>query len=145
MKAKSWMVVANKERAKVYKIVKVGELQEVANFIHPDQRAKGSDYNTDRPGRAFDRMGGGRHAYEPKVSFDDTKCIVFAALLADFLMEAKKRGEFNHLYLVSEARFLGFLRRLWPKELSDCIEETFNKDVVSVEPSRLHELLEIVV
>jgi|GEM_PF-3108958 len=145
MKHNTWIVVTNKEKAKIYKIVKVGKFEEVATLSHPDMGKKGIDYQEDRLGRTYDRVGVGRHAMEPETTIEDKKCIAFSRLLYDFLKASYERGDFEHIYLVSEARFLGYLRNFWKKDLLDTLEETINKDLVDKKPEDVWEHLEITV
>ncbi len=145
MKTHTWIVVANKEKAKIYKIVKVGKFEEVASLVHPDMGKKGIDYQEDRLGRAYDRMGGGRHAMEPETTIEDKKCITFAKLLYDFLREAHEREDFEHIYLVCEARFLGYVRNIWKKDVLDTVAETVTKDLVDRKPQDVWDHLGITV
>ena len=145
MKNHTWLVVTNKEKAKIYRIVKVGKFEEVASFVHPDMGKKGIDYQEDRLGRAYDRMGGGRHAMEPETTIEDKKCIAFARILNDFLKAAYDRGDFEHLFIACEARFLGYLRSNLKRELLETIEETVNKDLVGRKPQDVWDHLGITV
>jgi protein required for attachment to host cells len=145
MKGRSWVIVANKEKAKIYRVVKVGQFEEVASFVHPDGIKKGTDYYSERPSRAFDRMGVGRHAMEPETSLDEKRCATFAHILGDFLQASALRGDFDSLYVASEAKFLGYIRKLWPKQLVEKIDESFVKDIVSESPQSVWEHLQLTV
>lgn len=74
-----------------------------------------ADFVSDRPGRSFDIVGGGRHAMSPGVSGQDQETQRFARDVADYLNSAIANSNATRLVLLAAPGFLGFLR----SELSD--------------------------
>lgn len=130
MKEKAWIVVANAEQAKVYRVVRVGQLQEVTTFEHPEGQMKGSDLTSDKPGRAYDRVGVARHAYEQKTSTKDKKDAVFAKHIAEYLTLSLYSKKYKNLYLICEPHFLGVLKKELPNSVQNSVDQCFSKDIV---------------
>ncbi|MBK5940173.1 host attachment protein [Halochromatium roseum] len=64
--ATMWLLVADEARAALHAAdTPKGPLSEVQDFIDAANRLPDRDLVTDRPGRAFDSSGEGRHALEP--------------------------------------------------------------------------------
>lgn len=74
-----------------------------------------SDFVSDRPGRSFDIVGGGRHAMSPHVSGQEQEARRFAREVAAFLNNAIANSDATQLVLLAAPGFLGYLR----SELSD--------------------------
>ncbi len=74
-----------------------------------------AEFASDRPGRAFDIMGKGRHAMSPPESAQDHQTLVFARQVAEYLNEAIAESRVNKLVIFAAPRVLGYLR----SELSD--------------------------
>jgi len=72
-------------------------------------------FASDRPGRAFDSVGAGRHAMSPSESGQQHELLLFARQVADFLNRSIANHDFAHIVLIGAPRFLGRLRT----ELSD--------------------------
>ena len=68
------------------------------------------DRVSDRPGRTFDRRGGGRHTMEPTTSARDHDKECFARTIAAELNQAVAAGTAQHLVLIAGPKFLGLLR-----------------------------------
>jgi protein required for attachment to host cells len=74
-----------------------------------------SNFVSDRPGRSFDIVGGGRHAMSPQVSRKEQEALRFAREVATYLNNAIANNEATQLVLLAAPGFLGLLR----SELSD--------------------------
>lgn len=81
-----------------------------AEFDNPDAAARESSLVSDRPGRAFDSFGSGRHAMTPGESAREHLARNFARKLAGELNRGLASGDFEHLVLIAPPSFLGFLR-----------------------------------
>lgn len=106
-----WVLVADSARARVL----AGDptdtvLEEIETLVHPESRRYAGDITTDRPGRAFDSAGEGRHAMGQSVGPGEQEAVRFAREISARLEEARGRGELDRLYLVAAPRFLGHLR-----------------------------------
>lgn len=99
-----------------------GDWTEVASESNPDATAREGDRVSDRPGRAFDSFGKGRHAMEPAETARQHEIRRFAHEIGDSLNKALSAGNFEHLAIVAEPKFLGYLR----KELSATTQRTLH-------------------
>lgn len=97
-----------------------GDWSEVASLSNPDARSPERERVTDRPGRAFDSFGNARHAMEPAETARQHEVRRFAHKVGEYLGSALSAGKFEHLAIVAEPKFLGFLR----KELSAACRRT---------------------
>ncbi len=134
----TWVLVANASRARLLVAeTPVGGLSEVEDFIHTQTRLHDRDLISDRPGRAFDSAGEGRHAMEQKTDPKKQEAINFAKQLGEHLETARHKGEFGKLVLVAAPAFLGLLREnLHPNTLKSVTVE-IDKDWVALNPSQL--------
>lgn len=141
MKEKAWVVVANCERAKFYRVKKVGELEEIASFAHPDGHKRAMDLESDNLGRGHDRVGPGSNTYQPKTTMKDKKDLYFAKILSTELEEALAHKGFQHLYLIAEPHFLGVLKKGLSPKVAEKVEKCFSKDLVDQNPHLIWDLV----
>ena len=87
-----------------------GPLNEVESLSHTASRLHERDLASDRPGRTFDSVGGGRHAKELEVSPKEEEAVRFAEQLAERMHAGRTAGEFDRLMVVAAPRYLGLLR-----------------------------------
>lgn len=107
-----WIAVANQELARIYSSTKMGgALSEVASLEHPEARQQARDLKSDRPGRAFDSAGQGRHGMDPPTDPTEQEAIRFAREIAEKIEEGRLQDRFSRLVLVAGPHFLGLLRR----------------------------------
>lgn len=153
MKENSWLLVANQEKARLYKVVKIGQLQEILDFEHPQRTLKESDVYSSPPGRSFNSPGGNgpkgkqgdtRHAYEPHTTFKDKKDNFFAREIIKYLADQFDENAFKSLYVVAEPHFLGILKKHFSNGLLKATENFVSKDVVNFSTSDIWEHSEIV-
>jgi len=70
-----WIVVANR----VFQARQpTGPVEEMEAFIHPEARLHDQDLLADRPGRTFDRVGGGSHVDVPDTGLAEQETNNFA-------------------------------------------------------------------
>ena len=109
---KAWVVVAESSRAKIYGMRNLRTpLVELDDLVHPEGRLHARDLTSSRPGRAYDRVGQGRHAMEVDVGPKDQEAINFAKRIAGQLESARTEGNFESLILVGSPAFLGLMRK----------------------------------
>lgn len=105
-----WVLTANRSFAKVYQVKGLGrDFQEILHVDHPDGRKKGSEIFTDRAGRSFDSLGGGRHALGKSVDVHQHDQTVFTKQLATMLQEGLESNSYDALAFVAPSHFLGSL------------------------------------
>ena len=84
-------------------------------FDNPLGRLRPGQLEADRPGRAFDRHGKGRHAMSKEKSSTEQVAQAFVHRLVDRVERARAFGTFDRLALIAPPKLLGKLLR----ELSD--------------------------
>jgi protein required for attachment to host cells len=94
-----------------------------------DGRRHSGELNSDRPGRAFDRAGQGRHAYEAHDDARSHAVAHFARELAHDLAREFHLGAFDQLVLVAPPRFLGVLRDALDAKLLRALIGSVAKDL----------------
>ncbi len=94
-----------------------------------DGRRHAGELDSDRPGRASDRAGQGRHAYEPHEDARHHAVAHFARELAHDLSRDYHEGAFNQLVLIAPPRFLGVLRDALDQKLVRIVVGTVSKDL----------------
>jgi protein required for attachment to host cells len=110
--ARTYVVAGDSAEARIYLTERrFGPWTEVAALSNPDARTRERDRISDRPGRAFDSFGKGRHAMAPEETGRDQELRRFAHEVGDYLNKGMVAGDVRHLVLVAEPTFLGFLRR----------------------------------
>jgi protein required for attachment to host cells len=106
-----WVLVADNSRARLLSTpFQNGELEEKESFVHTDSRLHDRDLTSDLPGRAFDSLGGARHAMEQRVDPKDAQAIDFAQQLITYLEDGRVHHRFDRLYVVAPPAMLGLLR-----------------------------------
>jgi protein required for attachment to host cells len=112
----TWLLVAHRAGALLFESRKRGtDLTRVDQIENPRGRLKAGEVDSDRPGRAFDKQGGGRHAYSKEESPTEHVEHELVKELVGRLEKARTAGEFARLILIAPAKMLGQLR----DELSD--------------------------
>ena len=131
-----WIVVGHRAGARILRHTRTG-FRLVSEISHEAGRLKDGEINSDRPGRAYDRTGGGRHAMSSQETAHDHVAGVFARELAEVLRVARHEQRFDRLALVAEPRFLGMLRAALDEQTAALVHATIGKDLAQVP---LHEL-----
>ena len=127
----TWVVVADSSAARIFSAGSpTGALEEVASYAHTEGRLHESDLRTDGPGRAFDSVGAGRHAMEPKVSPKEHEAIAFARMIAGHIDKARAKSEIGRVILVAPPAFLGHLRGTLNSDTKKIVEGEYNVNVV---------------
>jgi protein required for attachment to host cells len=127
---KAWVVIAEQGCARFYTLEKPrGELDEVERLEHAEGSRRESELISDRPGRAFDSVGAGRHAMEPPVDAKEAEALRFAKEIADHLEKARAAGRFDRLVLVAGPQFLGLLRQKLSPALAQIVTQEIPKNL----------------
>jgi len=106
---REWVLVANSARARLFeRDAENGALREMAAFVHPLSRARGTELMDDRPGQA---MKGVAHTqYEPPTDPHQREQHKFAHELAQRLEEGAQAQRMGAHLLFASDPFLGMLR-----------------------------------
>ena len=127
---KTWILVAHRTGAALYESRGPGApLTPLEEMENPAGRLKSSEIESDRPGRAYDRMGGGRHAMSSEQSPAEHIEQVFASQLIDRLERGRLDHAFDRLVMVASPKLLGKLNHALPAPLRALVLGTLAKDL----------------
>ncbi|MDH3409724.1 MAG: host attachment protein, partial [Gammaproteobacteria bacterium] len=87
-----------------------GDWEYVTTMSNPSATKSEAEFASDRPGRAFDSIGAGRHSMSQPESGQQHEMLVFARRVADYLNRCIVKNEFAHIVLIGAPKFLGCLR-----------------------------------
>jgi protein required for attachment to host cells len=145
-KRETWVLVADSARAHVYRLKRVEKVLDPAWQHEPvGSRLPSKAIGSDRPGRTFDSVGGGRHAKEPPTDPARYEKERFAHDVIERLEDDMKRHAFEKLIIVAAPQFLGDLRAAMSPQLAGCVELELNKDLSKLKPSEIFEHLRDVI
>ena len=108
----NWALVMNHQEAHVFKVGGNNPVVWLKSFANVKGRLKNKELDADRPGRVFDRFGGGRHAMSASTPSQDQLLKDFARALVEKLHDAFSRNEFEGFYLVGPSKMLGEINKL---------------------------------
>lgn len=140
--ADAWVLVADAARARIFSVDSpLAKLQPVEQLVSPDARLHDRDINADRPGRAFDSFGEGRHAMGTNTNPKEQDAIRFAREVADHLEQGRVGNRFDRLVVVAEPHFLGLLRKAIKPALEQMVTLEINKDLSKATDQEIREHL----
>jgi protein required for attachment to host cells len=117
-----------------------GNWSQLGLLENPSATMRDQDRNTDRPGRAFDSFGKGRHAMSQEESPRDRELQNFASDISQYLSKAHTAGQFKQLVLIAEPTILGFIRRKLSAPLKRALSFEVPKNPVDFDVERLKSL-----
>jgi protein required for attachment to host cells len=137
----TWIVVADEGRARVLEPRAAGtDLAEIEELTDAAAHADNADLRHDAYGRrgggnlgdvGGHRMGGNATASAGEEKLDH-EAELFARRLAQWLLEAHRKGRYARLRLAAAPRFLGRLRKQLDPQVSQAIVEEVDKDLVGL-------------
>jgi protein required for attachment to host cells len=126
----TWVLVASAARARFFESNGRHEpLHELKDLVNPEDRLRSQALKSDRPGRAFDHLGGQRHAMGTAVDPKEQVAIRFAKQVADQLDADHYDKRFNALCVVSPPHFLGLLRHRMGSRLAGTLKGEIAHDL----------------
>lgn len=129
----TWILVAHRAGARLFENTGPGKgLKLLEQIDHPEGRLKNVEINSDKPGRAFDSFGGGRHSMSKEHEPKEQMAIQFAKSLGELLDKGRARNQFSKLVLVAEPRFLGELRNTLTQQTAALVSASIDKDLGGV-------------
>lgn len=137
----TWIVVANASKARIFQAISNETLEEHDTLLNPEARIKGTNLTSDRPGRAFDSTGAGRHALETAHGGGDEPTEEFSRQVNEHLYDLDNKGVVNQIYLFASPEFLGILRKHVPQHLQPKISGTVDKDLTRLPPNEIRDYL----
>ncbi|WP_295543751.1 host attachment protein [uncultured Thiohalocapsa sp.] len=133
-----WAVVADAARARLFQLEgRAAPLEELKDMIHAEAQLQGREIEADRPGRAFDSVGGGRHAMEPTLDPRREEAERFAREIARQLQSGYEQRRFEGLCLIAPPAFLGMLRAELGTVLHRTVVGELNKDLTHADTARV--------
>jgi protein required for attachment to host cells len=142
-KRKTWIVVADGSRARVYeRLGRNGRLAVVLQRDDPQARKRTSDIVSDRRGRNTAAPGIARHAMDPKTTAHDHLEESFVRGIAREIDHAAALNRFDELIVIAPPRALGEMRQaLSPGARSRVVSE-IDKELVHLDARQLADYLE---
>ncbi len=143
---RTWIVVADASRAKIYLQPRAGAgLEPALDHDLLGSRAKSSEEGADRPGRVHERQGQVRHAMQPTTDPQRHAKAEFARVLAEELERGCDGDELDHIVLVAPPQLLGDLRKSLAGRVRDKVIGELDKDLAKLPihdlPAHLSEIL----
>ncbi len=128
---KTWVVVAESSRAKIFELDKRNlPLKELEGFAHTPSRSHEQDLTSDLPGRSQDSHGHGSHKMSTQTSVKEHESIEFAKTIGGHLDSARTSGKFDKLIIMSPPSFLGHLRKQLSAETKKHVHTEIDKNLV---------------
>lgn len=135
---KTWVVVADSSRAKIYQIDGArGPLEEVEALVHPEARVHDQQLTSDLPGRTFDSNGQGRHAMEPPTTPKENEAMVFAREVCNRVKAARVSGEAESFIIAAAPSFLGLIRNTLDAATKARVTMEIDKNLVRMKPDEI--------
>lgn len=129
--SKTWVVVAESSRAKIFEIEKKNApLKELEGLTHPASRVHEQELTSDLPGRSLNSSTHGSHKMTASSSAKEHESIEFARTISSHLDNAFTRGMFDKLIIMSPPAFLGQLRKELGSETSKRVVSEIDKNLV---------------
>ncbi|MBC8338922.1 MAG: host attachment protein [Alphaproteobacteria bacterium] len=139
MKAKTtWIVVADEKAVRVFQTIGFGKGFDERKGSYPAaEPVPDRELVSDKPGRAFDSRGFGRHAMEFRTSPKRTEEKKFARKIAEWLIDEDRRHHFDRLAIIAPPKLLGDLRREIPGGLNSKVFREVAKDFVNESSAKI--------
>jgi len=135
---RTWIVIADGARARIVKNTGPGRGVEAdAELVFRSEHQKLQEIMADKPGRAFDSVGKGRHAmaYGSDAVREDERH--FLQSLAERLEKEALADAYDRLILVAPPRALGDLRSFLSNPVKNRAHDEIAKDLTQLPNDRL--------
>lgn len=135
---RTWIVVADGARARIFENDGPGRgIKELPDESSEQELKPTREINADKPGRAFDSAGQGRHAMEPPTDPHRHAKRDFAAQLAKRLKSALDEHRYDRLVVVAAPVTLGDLRKEFDKGVMERVHGEIAKDLTRAQPPEI--------
>lgn len=144
----TWVLVADGQRARVFKIGEPGPNGRKPGFASAIDREfignplPSHELGTDRLGRVRDSFGQSRHSMENPTDPHRYEKRRLAREIMTALEDERQKGSFERLIIVAPPQALGDLRAELPDGLKPLVAAEVNKDLTHVAPHDLPGYLE---
>lgn len=137
----TWILVADRARARIFEMSDHAPLAEVACFTSPESRVRARETTRERLPRTNNSMDSARHAIEPHTSLREKTTQRFARLLGDALERGHHEHRYERLVLAAPPRFLGTLHSALDEPLRGCVVGEIRHDLTMLPIHALRERL----
>ena len=135
--AKIWVFVGDGSRGRIFRTNRAAPLEEVEDRLNPAARISGRDLASDRPGATSDRSGYALHGVGGDKDPRAEEMRRFAREIAERLRAAHREGDFERLFLVAPAAFLGELRQCLAPAVRESVVGEMAKDLSRLNPAEI--------
>jgi len=130
---KTWVLIADASRARLFQIVRDGRLSLIQEFQFPAGRKRDQELVTDKPGSLKKGLGRSLHSrMPPPTSPHEMAAQNSARDLVRVLHDGWQRGTYEALALVAPAHFLGLLRERLDPAISRALVATLSRDYTAL-------------
>lgn len=137
-----WFVIADGARARILRYTKDdGGFEQVKDMVSAAAHRSSRDLGSDRPGRAFESVGGARHAIEGKSDLHDKSEMEFAQIIAGDINEGADRGDFQFFALIAQPRFIRAIKSSLKQKANATLFAELPKDLTRLPELDLRERL----
>lgn len=129
-------VVADGAHARV--LLRTGEgFGQAAEMVGADAHRQARALSSDRPGRAFDSAGAGRHAMEPRSDPKELAKRGFAQEVAETVNAAARQDEFGRLVLVAPPKIAFAIKQALTSEAASRLAAEQHADLANLPEGEL--------
>jgi protein required for attachment to host cells len=143
MNKETWVVVCNKEKARIFEVEKFGSLKEIYTLVHPQSGMKADKLMSDGLGQSTDMYMMGHNTMEPQTPLKLKEAMQFARQIAKYLVTQKNDSRFTRMFLMAEPGFLGLLREELDPNVTKCVEGEIPKDLTRLDGKQIWEHMPI--
>lgn len=138
---RTWILFTTATHAMLFENRGLGvNYHKVDEFEHPESRLRNREIVSDKPGRNFQSTDGRRSSYEG-VDHKEELIKEFAHELALYLNKGRAEQAFDELLLVSEPRFLGYLKEYLDKKTASMLRKSVNKSLTDPDDKKIEQLI----
>jgi protein required for attachment to host cells len=135
--AKRWIVVADGRHARLYEQLRPGAALSQIESLDLTAEDEKEAAQRDRPPRAHDRFGEGRHAMDKGVSLHEEAEARFLARVTNHLEAQRSADKFDEIILIAPPRALGILRTSLSHALKEAVKGSMDLDLINETPEQL--------
>ena len=143
MKRKTtWVLIANGGEAHIVEAEgSGGGVRDVDSMQFANETPPARDIMADKPGRAFDSAGQGRHSMEYSSDPAEQSELNFASELSDVLTKALQKQRFDDLSIVAAPAMLAKLRQAISPQVRKTVRAEVDKDYTKIPKIELADVL----
>jgi len=143
MHKETWVVVCNKEKARIFEVEKFGFLKEIHTLVHPQSGMRAGMLESDDLGQTSEMYNKGHNTMEPQTPLKLKEAMHFAKEVAKYLISQKNESRFTRMFLMAEPSFLGLLREELDHNVVRCLEGEIPKDLTRLDAKQIWEYMPI--